>query len=126
MNIFLQCFLKRHLQQQFCLFLLVSSILDLMMAIILEPNLSPMMTVTSTRILGQKPSINIKEIFKINTSGIVICRIVFCCDILQLFDIAIFLYHVHSVCKKSIECTPTQPCCLSRNIYQVLAVAALS
>ena len=75
------------------------------MAIILEPNLSPMMTVTSTRILDQKPSINIDEIFKIHTSGSVICRNLFCCDILPLLGIAIFLYHVHSVCKKSIECS---------------------
>ena len=50
MNMFLQCFLRGHLQQQSYLFSLASSILDLLVAIILTLNLHPTISVTSTRI----------------------------------------------------------------------------
>ena len=63
-HIFLHCFLRGNLQHESCLFLLVFSILDLLIAIILEKELCTL-----------KPSISISKMFQIDTSGSIIWRI---------------------------------------------------
>ena len=93
---------------------LVFSIMNLMFAIIPELNLSLMMTVASTRNERTlKSSISISKVFKIHTSGSIICRIFLLLDMLPLFNIVIFLYHVHSVCNKDLECS-----CIISNVPQ--------